>query len=133
TEQPEETGATEAPGGGATEAPEGEAEEEASETLRGTLRGPSRDPVVGLTITVSEDGTEVGSAATDDRGQWEVPLPGPGTYTVSYDPAGLPEGVTPAEEGAQTLEGVVVRPGASQGVIFQLGGAGQDGEDGSSG
>lgn len=122
-----------------TEQPaEGEDEEEAAERLRGTIRGPDRQPLSGLTITVTRQGEEVGSAVTDDQGQWEVPLPGPGTYTVSYDPAELPEGVVPREEGGEELDGVVVRPGAAQGVIFQLasdaegegvpgGGAGQAG------
>lgn len=104
-------------------------EDEAAQSLRGGLRGPDRQPVTGLTVTVSQGGTEVGAATTDDQGRWQVPLPEPGTYTVSIDPAGLPEGVVPSTEGGETVTGVVVRPGADQGVIFQLK-AGGDGEDG---
>src|SRR5690606_32600417 len=44
------------------------------------------------------------------------------------DPAQLPEGVVPRNEGGETVEGGVVRPGASQGVIFQLAEAGEEGE-----
>ena len=102
-------------------------EDEAGESLRGSIRGPDRAPVVGLTITVTQEGAEVGTATTDERGQWEVPLPGPGTYTASIDPAALPEGVVPRTEGGESVEGVVVRPGASQGVIFQLAEEGDDG------
>ncbi|WP_228386503.1 branched-chain amino acid ABC transporter permease [Ornithinicoccus halotolerans] len=112
-----------------TEAPDDAEEtqqpEEPAELLRGTLRGPDRQPLSGLTITVTRDGEEVGSTVTDDQGQWEVGLPGPGTYAVGYDPAELPEGVVPREEGGEQLQGVVVRPGAAQGVIFQLAGDGE--------
>lgn len=104
-------------------------QDDAAQSLRGSIRGPDRQPVTGLTVTVSLDGTEVGSATTDDKGQWQVPLDKPGTYTVSIDPAALPEGVTPATEGGATITGVVVRPGADQGVIFQLQGGGE-GADG---
>lgn len=103
-------------------------EQEAEELLRGTLRGPDRQPLPGLTVTVTQDGTEVGTATTDEDGQWEVPLPGPGTYTVAIDPAELPAGVAPRDEGGDSVEGVTVRPGAAQGVIFQLAAVGEDGE-----
>lgn len=95
--------------------------QEAGESLRGTLRGPDRELIEGVDVTVSQDGTEVGSATTDDAGEWEVPVPGPGTYTLTLDTAGLPEGVAPRTEGGEVLDGVQVRPGASQAVIFQLG------------
>ncbi len=103
--------------------------DEPAQSLRGSIRGPDREPIVGLTVTVTQGGTEVGSATTDDKGQWQVPLEEPGTYAVSIDPAGLPEGVAPRTEGGETVEGVVVRPGADQGVIFQLAADG-DGEGG---
>lgn len=107
-----------------------EPSDEAAELLRGSIRGPDRQPIAGLVITVAQaDGTEVGTGTTNDKGQWEVALPGPGTYTASLDPAALPEGVTPKTEGGETVSGVIVRPGAKQGVIFQLAG-GDDGGDG---
>lgn len=97
------------------------AAEEAAEMVQGTLRDPDREPLEGVTITVSQDGSEVGTATTDAEGKWAVPLPGPGSYTVTLDVSGLPEGVAPRAEGGEVLDGVAVRPGASQGVIFQLG------------
>ena len=102
--------------------------EEAAQSLRGSIRGPDRKPIVGLTVTVTQGGSEVGSTTTDDKGQWQVPLDQPGTYAVSIDPSALPEGVAPKTEGGETVEGVVVRPGADQGVIFQL--AGDEGGEG---
>lgn len=107
-----------------TAAPE---EDQPAQSLRGSIRGPDRKPIAGLTVTVSQDGTEVASTTTDDQGRWEVPLEEPGTYTVSIDPAGLPEGVVTRTEGGETVDGVVLRPGAKQGVIFQLE-AGGDGD-----
>src|SRR5690606_19673807 len=107
--------------------------EEAAESLRGSIRGPDRQPIPGLTIRVTQDDAEIGTATTDDNGQWEVPLPGPGTYSVSLDPAELPEGVAPRAEGGETVTGVVVRPGANQGVIFQLAAGDSEGGGGSTG
>ncbi|WP_238146694.1 branched-chain amino acid ABC transporter permease [Ornithinimicrobium murale] len=121
---------TTSPADGAESTAEPGESEEAAETLRGSIRGPDREPVPGLTITVTQDGTEVGTGTTNDNGQWEVPLPGPGTYSASLDPAELPEGVAPKEEGGEEVTGVIVRPGANQGVIFQLAATG-DGEEGS--
>jgi neutral amino acid transport system permease protein len=105
--------------------------QDSDEGVQGTLRGPEREPVPGVTVTVSQDGTEVGSTTTDDEGRWAVPVPAPGTYTVTLDTTGLPEGVGPRTVGGDVLDGVVVRPGATQGVIFQLGEGEPD--DGSSG
>ena len=95
--------------------------QDSEEGVQGTLRGPDREPVPGVTVTVSQDGTEVGSTTTDDEGTWAVPVPAPGTYTVTLDTSGLPEGIGPRAVGGDVLDGVVVRPGATQGVIFQLG------------
>lgn len=95
--------------------------QDSEEGVQGTLRGPDREPVPGVTVTVSQDGTEVGSTTTDDEGSWAVPVPAPGTYTVTLDTGGLPEGIGPRAVGGDVLDGVVVRPGATQGVIFQLG------------
>lgn len=111
-----ETTLSAVPGGwGAAPAQEGE------ESLRGTLRGPERDPLPGVSITVSQAGAEIGTAITDEEGEWEVPVPAPGAYTVTLDTAGLPEGVAPRTAGGDVLADVMVRPGAAQAVIFQLG------------
>lgn len=101
--------------------------EEAAESLRGTLRGPDRAPLAGLVVTVSQDGTEIGTGTTNDDGEWEVPLPGPGTYSAALDPGALPEGVGLRTEGGDVVTGVSVRPGAQQTVVFPLVAAGEDG------
>lgn len=110
------------------------ASETAEESLRGTLRGPDRQAVEGVDIVVTQNGAEVGTATTDAGGQWEVPLPGPGTYTATLTVDQLPEGVAPRVAGGEVLQDVNVRPGAQQGAIFQLasGEPAQDGEGRSS-
>lgn len=91
---------------------------DAAENVRGRLLDPDREPLTGLTITVTDSsGAEVGTATTDDEGNWSVGLPGPGTYTVSLDPADLPAGVVPRTEGGESRE-VVVRAQATQSVIL---------------
>lgn len=104
----------------------------AQESLRGTLRGPDRQPIEGVDVVVTQDGAEVGTGSTDAVGQWEVPLPGPGTYTATLDADQLPEGVAPRMAGGDVLENITVRPGARQGVIFQLG-TGTPAQEGESG
>ena len=44
-----------------------------------------RDPVQGVTITVSQDGTAVGEATSDPDGAWNVAVPAAGTYSVELD------------------------------------------------
>jgi neutral amino acid transport system permease protein len=102
------------------------------EGVQGTLRDPDREPLPGVVVTVTRDGSEIGSATTGEDGSWTVPVPEPGTYTVTLDTSTLPEGIAPSTVGGEVLEGVVVRPGATQGVIFQLG-AGEPGEETGSG
>lgn len=106
-----------------------------SESVRGTLRVPGGDPVQGVTITVAQAGTEIGTATTDAQGAWEVPLPGPGTYDISLDVSTLPSEVQMAREDGEQLT-VTVRPGQARGIIFALAPAGaapqppDDGDEG---
>ncbi|MGH8966832.1 MAG: branched-chain amino acid ABC transporter permease, partial [Actinomycetes bacterium] len=85
------------------------------EAVGGTLRGPDREPVVGVTITVRQSGadvgTEIGTAVSAPDGTWQVPVPEPGTYDVVLDPATLPDGVVLRDPGAATLPEVTIRPG----------------------
>ena len=93
------------------------------ETIGGTLVyrvGDERTPVEGVTITVSQEGTEVGSATSDAEGRWEVSLPGPGTYQVTIDVATLPEGVALTDPTKVELPNVSVLTGQSKSVIFPL-------------
>jgi len=100
------------------------------EVIAGTLvyrADGERTPVEGVTITVSQDGAEIGSAASDAEGRWEVPLPGPGTYQVALDVATLPEGVGLTDPTKVELPNVVVLTGQGKSVIFPLGEGGVGG------
>ena len=100
------------------------------ETISGTLvyrAEGERTPVEGVSITVSEDGAQVGTAVSDAEGRWEVALPGPGTYQVSLDVATLPEGVTLTDPTKVELSNVAVLGGQRKSVIFPLGEGGSGG------
>lgn len=102
------------------------------EALFGTLRGPDDEPVEGVTITVSQDGEQIGEATTDESGSWRVEVPSPGDYDVALDTDSLPQGVALDDEERATLEDVTVQPGDEQIVLFPLtspgdAGGGQDG------
>ena len=94
------------------------------ETIAGTLvsrAGGERTPVEGVAISVSQDGTQIGTAVSDAQGRWEVPLPGPGTYKVTLDVATPPEGVTLTDPNKVELPDVAVIGGQRKSVIFPLG------------
>ena len=93
------------------------------ETLGGTLTyraGDERTPVEGVSITVSQDGTEIGTAESDAEGSWEVPLPGAGTYQVTLDVSTLPEGVRLTDPSRAELPNVAVIGGQRKVVLFPL-------------
>ena len=94
------------------------------EAVRGTLNNAG-ERVVGATVTVLQGETEVGTATTDEKGQFSIPLPGPGEYTVVLDTATLPEGVEVREDGGDRLT-LNVRPGSKAGALFLLGEGGRD-------
>ena len=91
-----------------------------SQSVHGTLRAPDGAPVAGVAISATRDGAEIGKATTAKDGTWEISLPGPGRYTITVDVATLPDGLSPAREGGQTLTSVPVPAGESRAVIFQL-------------
>lgn len=90
------------------------------ESIRGTLRDGTGEPVAGVTITVAESGEEVGSDTTGDTGDWRVEVTGPGTYTVTLDTETLPDGLVPRVEGGATKEDVEVSEGQPKALIFPL-------------
>jgi len=90
-----------------------------AEAVRGTLNNAG-ERVPGATVVVEQDGEEVATAETDEQGQFSIPLPGPGEYTVTLELDSLPEGVTVREEGGEVRE-VTVRPGAVAPALFILG------------
>jgi neutral amino acid transport system permease protein len=94
------------------------------EVVRGTLRYEAESGedefAEGVDITVeSADGEEIDSVTTDEDGAWEVPLPGPGRYTVTIDPDTLPDGVSLQDEDRTTLS-VEMGAGRSRAVLFAL-------------
>ncbi|NDL55484.1 branched-chain amino acid ABC transporter permease [Phytoactinopolyspora sp. XMNu-373] len=100
------------------------AQEEADESVGGTLRDDENEPVPDVVFIVSDtDDNEIGVATTDADGRWQVPLPGPGTYSVLLDETSLPEGVDLRDPERNPLE-VRVTSGRSAPAIFQLGEAG---------
>jgi branched-chain amino acid transport system permease protein len=90
------------------------------QSLKGTIRGPDGDPVEGVKITAAKGGTDVGSTTSDAKGQWEIPLPGPGQYTLTLDVKTLPKGAQTRDKGGEVLDGVIVSPQQHRTVIFPL-------------
>ena len=74
-----------------------------------------RVPVEGVTLTI--DGG--GEAVTDADGQWSIPVDAAGTYTVSIDPASLPDGVALRDADRASLE-VLVEEGQDKRALFAL-------------
>lgn len=88
------------------------------ETIHGTLEYQDA-PVAGVTITVtSADGEDIGSAQTAADGTWEVPVPGPGDYTVVLDAATLPS--TAPGVARDTIE-TTVNPQQRKVILFRVG------------
>jgi neutral amino acid transport system permease protein len=79
-----------------------------------------RTPIPGVTVIVSFEGSEVDRGVSDEDGEWLVPVPEPGTYTVAIDEDTLPDGVGLADPERAELT-VDVTLGQSRRVAFQLG------------
>jgi len=94
------------------------------EAIKGTLivrLDDVRSPVEGVTMIVSQDGTEIGSGTSDAEGHWLIPVPGPGIYQVRLDISTLPEGVTLTDPDKVELPEVEVTEGQEKTVLFPLG------------
>jgi branched-chain amino acid transport system permease protein len=78
-------------------------------------------PIEGVDLTVSLDGTDVGSDTSDDDGRWRVEVPAPGAYSVQLDPESLPDGVVLRSEAHALLESVRVESGQNKQVRFLFG------------
>lgn len=100
--------------------PAAHASDNGGEALKGTLSGPNDKPVPKVTITVESDGSEVGTDTTSGNGTWQIPVPEPGSYTVSLDTGTLPNGVQLRTEGGEVLEDVEIRSGQTRTLIFPL-------------
>jgi branched-chain amino acid transport system permease protein len=93
-------------------------------TIGGTLiyrTGDERIPVDGVAVTVSQDGTEIGTGISDANGDWRVVVPGAGTYQVTLDESTLPEDVALTDPSRAELPDVGVLGGQQKTVIFPLG------------
>ena len=94
------------------------------ESIKGTLEkidGEERIPVEGVTIEAELDGSPVGSAQSDANGDWEIPVPGAGTYLVRLDVDTLPDGVALTDPTKSELPSVSVRDGQNKTARFNLG------------
>jgi len=103
------------------------------ETIKGTLEkidGDVREPVAGVTITVELDGEFIASAESNDEGDWEIPVPGAGTYLVRLEVDTLPDGVALTDPDRFELPALSVRENQNKTARFNLG-AGLSGGTGS--
>lgn len=94
------------------------------ETIKGKLEvidNEGREPVAGVSITITQDGQLIGTAVSDDSGAWEIPVPGLGDYTVTLDVNTLPSGVALTDPATFELSDVNVRDGQNKTVRFNLG------------
>ena len=92
--------------------------------IRGTLENiddSGREPVEGVTITVSQDGAVIGTAVSDEDGDWLVPVPAPGVYQVEIDVSTLPEGLSLSDPDRSVLPAVEVGTNQRKVVRFNLG------------
>ena len=93
---------------------------QSGESIGGRMEAPGDEPVPGVTLTVTQDGDDIGDAETDADGEWRVPVPGAGTYQVTIDADTLPDGLSPRDPERTTLDRVLVRDGQSKVVLFPL-------------
>jgi branched-chain amino acid transport system permease protein len=75
-------------------------------------------PVAGVRLSVEQDGAEVATGESDDRGEFRVPVPEGGTYVVILVVATLPDGVALTDPERAVLPRVVVQDGADKTVAF---------------
>ncbi len=98
--------------------PDPSASTASTESIRVLVRNAG-EPVEGIEFTVTQGETEIATGATDDAGQAEVPVPGPGDYAVAVDVESLPDGtslINPDRNPATTT----VNPLQRKPVAFQI-------------
>ncbi len=88
--------------------------------FRGTLQDADDNPVVGAAITVTQDGSEIGTAETGDDGSWLIEVPAAGEYVVELDTGTLPEGVELRNPDLNPFT-IELREGQVRTVIFATG------------
>lgn len=78
-----------------------------------------RVPVPGVVVSVARDGEIVAQARSDDAGEVLIPVPGPGRYVLTVDPADFPEGVSLRDPERLSTE-VQVAAGQTGRTLFPL-------------
>jgi branched-chain amino acid transport system permease protein len=102
-----------------------EVAQESTTEIRGTLRTIDGDGVdvfvEGVDVLVAdEDGNPIGTATSDENGEWAVPVPGAGTYQVLLDETTLPDDLPLRNPDKNPLV-VDVNDGDSRTTLFPLG------------
>lgn len=92
----------------------------AGETVQGRLRNGT-NAVAGVTVSVKNAaGAPVAGAESGADGRFSVPVPGPGSYSVTLQEDTLPKGVT-LREGTKSTVVLDVNPSQQRNVLFPLG------------
>ena len=86
--------------------------------------GEGGAPIEGVVITVSQNGTEVGTGTSDADGKVAVAVPAAGQYEVVLDRSTLPEDVL-LQEGAPSSLKPFVQSAGDRPVVFRLAKEGQ--------
>lgn len=105
---------------------------EGGEAVRARVRTEDGQDLAGVTIRVEQGGEEIASGETDDTGIAEIPLPGPGSYSVVLDEENLPdeaEGLIPRVNPIETQ----IAAGDTRTVAFRLSEEGGPSVDGGGG
>lgn len=108
--------------------PAATADEQGGESLSGQIGQPDdrSQGVEGIRIAVSDGDDEVGADETDPDGNWEVEVPGPGTYHLEVDRGSVPEEYELRETPLVTEGTVEVEAGDASTLIIALTEAGED-------
>lgn len=114
--------------------PAATADEQGGESLTGQIGQPDdrSQGVEGIRITVSDGDDEVGADETDPDGNWEVELPGSGTFHLEVDQGSVPDEYELRETPLVTDGTVEVESGDNQTLIIALVEAGEDQQEESS-
>lgn len=103
-----------------------------STSLRFENADGERVPVENVTIVVTDaEGAEIGSAATDAEGAFQLEVPEGGDYTLTIDPTTLPEDVTLRDPDRISVDVNVVTGQTSRGLFALVSGDNPDAGGGS--
>ena len=91
-------------------------DEQSPYSFGGTMRGPDREPLVGVEVIITADGFEA-AGQTDENGEWRISVPAPGAYTVTLNTDTLPDDVQ-LRDPAHESRDFELSTTAAQGVLF---------------